>query len=130
MDKYNELKSLFISDTPKAINESQQIICSVAGFASFSDFYNYHLEHSHISTCQKEWSTNRQMSIHCVDCSLSSNSCFCLECFLKSNHKGHEYLIRPNSMGNCDCGDLQQWKRTGFCPKHQGLEEDSHPENF
>ncbi|KAK8888327.1 hypothetical protein M9Y10_039394 [Tritrichomonas musculus] len=130
MDRYKELESLFISDTQKAINESQQIICSVAGFASFSDFYNYHLEHSHISTCQKEWSTNRQMSIHCVDCSISPNSCFCLECFLKSNHQGHEYLIRPNSIGNCDCGDLQQWKRAGFCPKHQGLEEDSHPENY
>lgn len=54
MDSYEKLKSLFISNIPAAIEESQKIICSFSGFNSFKNFYSYHLQHPHISTCQKE----------------------------------------------------------------------------
>ena len=70
------------------------------------------------------------MSIHCNNCSISSNSCFCLQCFLDGNHQGYEYTINTKSCGNCDCGDLSECKHQGFCPLHQGIEEDSHPENY
>ena len=126
---YQRLKSLFISDPSSAINESHKIICSVTNFSSFKDFYNYHLQNSHVSTCQNEWSTPK-MSVHCVDCAVDSSSCICLQCFLNGNHQGHEYLISTNGIGNCDCGDTSLWKRSGFCPKHQGIEEDSNPENY
>ncbi|KAK8888725.1 hypothetical protein M9Y10_033459 [Tritrichomonas musculus] len=126
---YKELKALFISDQMQAIKESQQIISTVSNFNSFNDFYNYHLQNSHVSTCQNAWS-KYQMAVHCVECSTNPSSCFCLQCFLNSNHQGHEYLIRPDSRGNCDCGDLSLWKRSGFCPKHYGLEDDSHPEDY
>ncbi|KAK8841018.1 hypothetical protein M9Y10_027855 [Tritrichomonas musculus] len=125
-----DIKLLFICDPSEAINECQKIICSVSNFSSFQDFYNYHLKNSHVSTCQNEWSTHPQMSIHCDDCSNSQNSCICLQCFLNGNHEGHTYVINPNSTGNCDCGDLSLWKRSGFCTEHHGLENDSHPEDY
>ncbi|KAK8835926.1 hypothetical protein M9Y10_040307 [Tritrichomonas musculus] len=125
-----DIKLLFICDPQEAIAKCQEIICSASNFSTFQDFYNYHLQNSHVSTCQNEWSTNRQMSIHCDDCSNSKNSCICLQCFLNGNHQGHTYVVNPNSVGNCDCGDLSLWKRSGFCKHHQGLENDSHPENY
>ena len=128
-DNFEELVSLFVSDPSSAIEKSQQIITSVTEFDSYKDFYNYHLEHPHISTCQKEWA-KPQMAIHCCNCSNHPQSCFCLQCFLEGQHPGHEYLVRPNSTGNCDCGDLSLWKRSGFCPKHYGLDEDSCPEDY
>ena len=125
-----DIKLLFICDPQEAIEKCQEIICSASNFSTFQDFYNYHLQNSHVSTCQNEWSTNRQMSIHCDDCSNGKNSCICLQCFLNGNHQGHTYVVNPNSVGNCDCGDLSLWKRSGFCKHHQGLENDSHPENY
>lgn len=127
--EYKNLKSLFISNPAAAIEKSQNLICSATEFDTFKDFYEYHLQNSHISTCQNEW-TKPQMSIHCNMCSIDQQSCLCLQCFLNSNHQGHDYIINPNSTGNCDCGDSSSCKRIGFCNKHQGLEDDSHPEEY
>ena len=129
MAEYKELKSLFISDPSSAIQRSQELICSTTEFNSFKDFYNYHLENSHISTCQNEWS-KPQMSIHCNDCSLDQQSCICLQCYLNGNHQGHEIVVRQDSVGNCDCGDSTLWKKSGYCSKHKGLEDNSHPEEY
>lgn len=129
MISYEELLSLFISNPEDAIEKSQDLICSVTDFNSYSEFYKFHLEHPHNSTCQREWTTP-QMSIHCYDCENTPQSCACLQCFLKGNHKGHDYTISPNSRGNCDCGDVSNWKQSGFCSDHHGVEENSHPESY
>ena len=70
------------------------------------------------------------MVISCTTCSLNPKSCICLECFLNGNHEGHNYIVYPHSTENCDCGDISQWKQSGFCSKHHGLEDNSHPENY
>ena len=127
--QFEKLKSLFISDPDAAITQSQKIICSVSNFKSYKDFITYHHQNSHISTCQREWSSP-QISIHCFDCSIDPQSCVCLQCFLNGNHQGHDYFIYPDSTGNCDCGDLSLWKKSGFCHDHQGLSEDDHPELY
>lgn len=81
-----------------------------------------------MSACQEEWS--EKMDIHWYDCANSPSSCVCLECFLKGNHKGHDYTIRPDTCGNCDCGDLSMLKWSGFCNDHYGVEENSCPEDY
>ena len=127
---YNELVNSFISDPESAIERCQEIICSVSNFDSYKDFYTYHLKNAHISTCQHQWSTP-ELSISCRDCANSGNSCICLSCFLNGNHKGHEYSVDAGSVGNCDCGDLSLWKRSGFCSKHSGLgDQDKNPQDY
>ena len=127
---FQNLELLFESDPTKAINESQKMIYKSTNFDSYEEFYSYHLNNPRISTCQNEWQDNR-MSIHCFNCSLNSSSCVCLDCFLKGNHQGHDYIICPDTIGNCDCGDISLWKRSGFCANHQGLDQDdNHPENY
>ncbi|KAK8837591.1 hypothetical protein M9Y10_036122 [Tritrichomonas musculus] len=70
------------------------------------------------------------MSIYCFICGNTPSSCICLQCFLKGDHKGHEYTISADSIGNCDCGDLSMWKRSGFCSVHQNVENEAHPESY
>ncbi|KAK8880615.1 hypothetical protein M9Y10_003297 [Tritrichomonas musculus] len=128
-DQFQKLVELFNSNTANAINESQRIICSNSNFETFQDFYTYHLKNAHMSTCQNEWSTN-QLCIYCRDCAVSHPACICLSCFLNGNHEGHDYVIL-NTTGNCDCGDPEQWKKSGTCLKHRMIEEDdANPENY
>ena len=129
LPNYYDLESLFISNPQKAIEESQEIIFQFSNFESYKEFLLYHHDHSHISTCQKAWQQEK-MSIHCFDCSTSSSSCLCLDCFLNGNHQGHNYSICPDTVGNCDCGDISQWMPTGFCKNHQGTPDDSCPEDY
>ena len=126
---YQKLENLFESDPPIAIEASQKMICSVSKFDSFKDFFTYHLENAHMSTCQNEWS-DPQLCVYCIDCSVIHPACVCLPCFLNGNHENHNYVIL-NTTGNCDCGDSLHWKRSGFCSKHHGLDEDNnHPEDY
>lgn len=76
-------------------------------------------------TCQASWNSD-QLIVHCLDCEKSSNSCICVDCFLKGNHKGHRFKIVHSLCGCCDCGDLISWKKSGFCCDHPGPE--SNPE--
>ncbi|OHT13519.1 hypothetical protein TRFO_16279 [Tritrichomonas foetus] len=132
MTCFDELHDLFKTNVPSALSKSEELIYKAEkslNFPSFADFLNYHEAHSNVSTCQNSWSS-RKMAIHCTDCQISDQSCICLECFLKGNHKNHNYFIRPDTIGNCDCGDLSLWKREGFCKDHQGLgDPNSHPED-
>lgn len=70
------------------------------------------------------------MAIKCYNCGLDPQSCIFLECFLNGKHDGHDYLVRPFTSGNCDCCDLSLWKLSGCCTKHQGMNENDHPENY
>ena len=124
-----DLKALFISEPSLAVEYCQVIVSTTSNFQNFQEFSNYHSKNLHVSTCQKEWNVGH-MSIHCIECGNEMNSCVCLECFLNGNHQGHNYYINTRSSGNCDCGDISQWKCSGFCSNHHGLEHDSHPENY
>lgn len=128
-DNFDKLKSLFISNPSSGITESQRIICSVSKFETYKDFYTYHFENAHVSTCQAEWSIP-EMAITCHDCAIDPQSCVCLRCFLNGNHQGHSYEISTGSIGNCDCGDFSLWKSSGFCTEHQGHQSNEHPENY
>ncbi len=43
----------------------------------------------------------------------------CNQCFIGSNHSGHEvFFYRTLSGGCCDCGDPEAWNENGFCKDH------------
>lgn len=72
-------------------------------------------------TCQFSWSTD-QLVIRCLDCQKFQNSCICVDCYLKGNHKGHQVSLIHYSNGCCDCGDSSSWSPSGFCKDHKGQE--------
>lgn len=127
-DNFETLKDLFITDPTSAIERSQQIIISVSNFDSYKEFISSNLKNQHMSTCQNEW-TETQACIFCKNCAKLNESCVCIQCFFKGDHKGHDYIIN-RCIGNCDCGDESFWKRSGFCSEHHGLESDECPEKY
>ncbi len=43
----------------------------------------------------------------------------CNECYLASEHEGHDvYFYHSAAGGCCDCGDPDAWDPNGFCAKH------------
>ena len=128
-NSYKILFKMFKKDTNEAVDLCKKEICENQGFSSFEQFVEYHKEHAQVSTCQRSWPRGR-MSIHCFTCSISTQSCICPECFLEGNHEGHDYCIRGNSSGNCDCGDSNLWKPSGFCKNHKGIAPDANPQDY
>jgi len=62
----------------------------------------------------------------CLDCNIFSHpdvyAIMCVECFDKSDHKGHRInrvLQEEDDAANCDCGDSQFLNSEGFCSDHQ-----------
>ena len=48
------------------------------------------------------------------------SSVICTSCFENGNHKGHRYSQIASGGGNCDCGNPDAIKPSGFCVKHPG----------
>ena len=60
------------------------------------------------------------MGWSCKDCERDTTSIMCLQCFEKSDHKGHQVILKRNASGLCDCGDPDAWDPYHFCCDHQG----------
>lgn len=44
----------------------------------------------------------------------------CNDCFISSDHEGHEvFFYYTHSGGCCDCGDTEAWAPEGFCTRHK-----------
>ena len=57
---------------------------------------------------------------HCRTCGMDPSCAICHECFTNSDHVGHDYWMFSSGGGCCDCGDVEAWKREGFCSRHPG----------
>ena len=57
---------------------------------------------------------------HCRTCGMDPSCAICHECFTNSDHTGHDYWMFSSGGGCCDCGDVEAWKREGFCSRHPG----------
>jgi len=69
--------------------------------------------------------------VRCLDCDLSNSpsviALMCINCFERSNHKGHRIVMgtkSEKSSATCDCGDREFLNSEGFCPDHQPKEID------
>ena len=56
----------------------------------------------------------------CKDCELQNSSLYCIDCFIKQKHLGHDIYFNPRASGFCDCGVNLVLKPEGFCDKHKG----------
>lgn len=75
------------------------------------------------SVCGKVWKSD-QLAYKCKTCERDPTCVICVECFREGDHEGHDYAMVHTSGGCCDCGDVQAWRKSGFCKKHAG----AHPE--
>ncbi|KAM7255782.1 hypothetical protein ACFE04_011523 [Oxalis oulophora] len=71
------------------------------------------------------------MSFGCTTCGLDLNFVTCYHCFRDRNHEEYHdvsVFYTTTSIGYCCCGDVDVWRREGFCSNHgdeqiQPLEE-------
>jgi hypothetical protein len=105
--------------TNKEIEELIRAHLLKESFKTFQEFIGFHSNPNFLSVCQKSWQ-KKCLTITCMTCSDNPNSCYCLECFLKGNHENHSFNPRIFHSCNCDCGDPNFIKSTGFCPYHPG----------
>lgn len=58
---------------------------------------------------------------NCKQCQVDDTCVLCNECFMNSNHEGHEvFFYYTLNGGCCDCGDHEAWSEDGFCKYHSG----------
>ena len=69
--------------------------------------------------CTRVWKTGDTV-FHCKTCGMDPSCAICPECFANSDHTGHDYWMFASGGGCCDCGDVEAWKREGFCCHHPG----------
>ena len=86
-------------------------------FSSFDAFLDHYRKNAKHSQCQENWAIP-QIAVHCDNCARDRNACFCVKCFVNSNHEGHAVVVRPETCGSCDCGNTSFWKPEGFCAEH------------
>ena len=56
---------------------------------------------------------------NCKSCQKDETCVLCNDCYMKSNHDGHEvFFYYTQSGGCCDCGDQEAWEQKGFCTEH------------
>ena len=55
----------------------------------------------------------------CFDCSPTVTYCFCLNCFDKGSHPGHNFRTFDGKGSVCDCGTPSGIPRKHFCPTHR-----------
>ena len=75
--------------------------------------------HSGAGVCGKVWKTGDRV-YHCRTCGMDPSCAICHDCFEDSDHTGHDYWMFSSGGGCCDCGDVEAWRREGFCCKHPG----------
>lgn len=57
---------------------------------------------------------------NCKSCQVDDTCVLCNECFINSQHEGHEvFFYYTHNGGCCDCGDTEAWDPSGFCTNHR-----------
>ena len=70
--------------------------------------------------CDKQWFEG-ELAYTCAQCQSDPQCAVCVECFQRSDHRGHEFAIVVTGGGFCDCGDEQAWDRNGTCDRHSAV---------
>ncbi|KAL4461517.1 hypothetical protein ABPG74_016141 [Tetrahymena malaccensis] len=88
----------------------------------------------HLEELSAFWKTGNNIKVYCgkilkindvgykcYDCEMDPTCIICKECFEKGDHRGHRTVIQKGCSGCCDCGDIEAWKKEGFCSDHKGF---------
>ena len=84
------------------------------------DFIIYSTEmknSAHFERCRIS-NIETKIFFHCKDCSYAPTSVYCINCFDKEQHIGHQYHVVYSNSAVCDCGDPTAIKRECWCDKH------------
>ncbi|OHT11492.1 hypothetical protein TRFO_19029 [Tritrichomonas foetus] len=111
-----DLSLRFEIDVKSACSFCEKIICGDE-FENIEDFISYQQSKLPPNYCDRSWN-EKTITAYCKECSLTQNSCICINCFLHGNHKGHNVSFTIGNVGNCDCGDRSAWNYLGFCSEH------------
>nr|XP_024380592.1 E3 ubiquitin-protein ligase PRT6-like isoform X4 [Physcomitrium patens]PNR51519.1 hypothetical protein PHYPA_010706 [Physcomitrium patens] len=88
---------------------------------SFSQYLDY-LQARGQANCTTVW-TKGTVAYRCRTCQVNDSSAICVSCFLKGDHKDHDYVMyHSESGGCCDCGDPEAWLPEGFCSAHKSVD--------
>ncbi|EAR98722.2 N-recognin zinc finger protein (macronuclear) [Tetrahymena thermophila SB210] len=88
----------------------------------------------HLEELSAFWKTGNNIKVYCgkilkindvgykcYDCEMDPTCIICKECFEKGDHRGHRTVVQKGCQGCCDCGDIEAWKKEGFCSDHKGF---------
>jgi len=68
--------------------------------------------------CQHPFKKNDIVWV-CRTCQADETCVLCHQCYVASNHEGHDVAFyHAQAGGCCDCGDKDAWDPKGFCPLH------------
>ncbi|KAL3941667.1 MAG: hypothetical protein SGBAC_004008 [Bacillariaceae sp.] len=68
--------------------------------------------------CQHPFKKNDIVWV-CRTCQADETCVLCHNCFIQSDHEGHDVAFyHAQAGGCCDCGDPDAWDPRGFCPHH------------
>ncbi|KAK8900473.1 hypothetical protein M9Y10_002800 [Tritrichomonas musculus] len=123
-----DLTLRFEVDVTAACLFCEKIICGDQ-FNSLSEFIEYHRSLSPPNCCTRSWKALTVTAI-CKQCMKNKNSCICIDCYLKGNHKGHDVTFALSDVGNCDCGDASAWAPLGFCSNHFNHKSEDLPNDL
>jgi hypothetical protein len=79
---------------------------------------NTKYQHIPKRVCQHPFSKNDIVWV-CRTCQADETCVLCHECYIHSNHEGHDVsFYHAQAGGCCDCGDEDAWDPKGFCHVH------------
>lgn len=92
--------------------------CYSSGFSHSPDYFISEMQRAGRAVCQRQFRKNDIVWI-CRQCQRDDTCVQCNDCFMHSDHKGHDvFFYHSQAGGCCDCGDEAAWASQGFCTKH------------
>ncbi|EAY07277.1 hypothetical protein TVAG_240780 [Trichomonas vaginalis G3] len=106
-----------------------ELLMTNDGLKEFSEFKKEIKSKSETSMCSKHFCSH-VLNVSCKTCMGNKSGSFCIECFMKGNHEGHEYVISQNVLPMCLCGHKELVDSKCFCHNHKGISENSTTKIF
>ena len=96
-----------------------ELLSITDGMVDFNTFKKDMRGKAKFSSCSKHL-CNHGITVSCKTCQRGQYGNYCIECFLKGDHKDHDYAISQNSLSACKCGHKEYSGSAVFCPAHTG----------
>lgn len=77
--------------------------------------------------CGKVWQSN-YVAFRCKTCAFTPCMSLCSDCFFAGDHRNCDYMVFLSDGGACDCGLDTVMKASGFCKKHQHVNQKMDPD--
>ena len=113
-----ELRKLLSSSISDGLKRAETLLVDDDN-KSFEEYWTFCKDRAYCGACYNRFPL-LSIFVHCLTCSNDPISCFCLDCFLKGKHQGHDFLVFQSD-SNCDCGKLRYNDNGMECSCHHGF---------